>query len=79
MRGVADRAAVRAAVAEAEGAVGMLEHLAQRLEVAVAVAEDREHQQLAAVVLEHQVVEHLVGVAALARGDRGDRSLGPGS
>ena len=76
---VADRAAVRAAVAEAERARRVLEHLAQGLEVAVAVGEEREHQQLAAVVLEHEVVEHLLGVAALARGDGGDARLGPGS
>ena len=74
-RGIADRAAVRAAVAETERAVGMLEHFAQRFEIAVVITEDREHQQLPAVELEHLVVEHLERIATLALGDRLDRFL----
>ena len=57
---------MRAAVADAEHAARRDEHLAQRVEVAVAVPEQRAQQQLVPVVLEQQVVELLHGVDARA-------------
>ena len=55
---VADRAHVRAAVGETDHGVGVREHLAGRVEVAVAVVEGRQVQErLPAVAQQHVVRE----------------------
>ena len=65
---VADRADVRTAVGETDHGVRMREHLARRVEVAVVVVQDREVEERAAVVDEHQVVREFERVAAFALG-----------
>ena len=67
---------MRAAVAQAEQAGRIVEHLADRLVVAGDVVHHREVEILA--VLEHVVVGDLLGRAAFARGDRGDALLRAG-
>ena len=59
LRGVADDAAVGAAVGQTGHGPGMQQHLAGRLEVAVGVVEDRDVEQPVAVVVEHGLVGDL--------------------
>ena len=77
-RRVAGLPGVGAAVAEPEGGGGVGEHLARGVEVAVGVVQDGAVEQLAAVVLEQEVDEHLPAVGPSGRGDAGDGPLGPG-
>ena len=67
---------MRAAVAQAEQAGRVVEHLADRPVVAGDVVHHREVEILA--VLEHVVVGHLFGRAAFALRDRGDALLRAG-
>ena len=71
---VADRADVGAAVAEAGHRVRVGEHLADRVEVAVDVVEDRDVEQRPPLVLEEQVVGHLDRRPPLALGAREGRA-----
>ena len=59
--GIADDAAVRAAVGEADDGPRMEQHLADRLEVEARVVEERQIEQLVAVALEQQVVGDVLG------------------
>ena len=70
--GVADEAAVRAAVGEAEHRARVQHHLAQRVEVAVDVVGQRREEQLPPVALEQPVVDDLLGPAPVARRDGSD-------
>src|SRR5262245_46081168 len=70
--GIADDAAVCAAVREPDHRAGMQEHLADRLEVEAGVVEEREVEQLVAVALEQEVVGYLLRRDAAAAGDRRD-------
>src|SRR3989442_1047161 len=67
--GVADRPAVGTPVGEPEGGVGVQDHLPHVVEAAVAVAEKGEHEQLAAVTFEHEVVHDLLLGPTLAAGN----------
>ncbi|MBP9034319.1 MAG: hypothetical protein KBG29_10535, partial [Pseudomonadales bacterium] len=68
---VADRGAVRAAVAQPRQHVGMAQHGAQRIELALGVVGHREIERGAALAFQHQVVGELPGAAARAPGARG--------
>ena len=70
LRGVADHAAVGAAVGQAEGRPRVQQHLAGRLEAARRVVEDRQVEQRPAVVVEHRVVGDLDRACARSRRPR---------
>jgi hypothetical protein len=78
-RRVADHAAVRTAVAEPERRARVEHHLADRVGGELGVVEHGHEEQLAAVALEHAVVEQLGRVAVGALRDRLDRVLVAGS
>ncbi len=69
---------MRAAVGQTRHTGGMQEHLADRVVVAVDVVEEREHEQVLRVVLEHHVVELLERVDPGGGRDRRDRAIGGG-
>ena len=74
-RRVADQEAVRATVGQPRDARGVQQHLADRVVVAVDVVEERQHEQVLRVVLEHQVVELGERVDAVGRGQRRDGAV----
>ena len=77
-RGIADHATVRAAVAEGYHRPVVVQQVVHQVEVAVAVVEEGEQQQLLAFVAQHVVVEDLVCGLALALGNRPDALLRAG-
>ena len=70
--GVTDGADVGAAIAEAGHRVGVAEHLAGRVEVAVRIVEERQVEQCSAVVREEQIDVELDRVDAQSRRPRRD-------
>ena len=74
-RRVAGLAGVGAAVAEPEGGGRVQQHLADGVEVAVGVVEDRRVEQLAAAVAEEQLEQQLPLVDAAGGGDGGGAAL----
>ena len=69
---------MRAAVGETERSVGVEDHLAHVVEVAVGVPEERVHQQHPPLVPEEKVVHDVFFGATLTCSDRGDALFGCG-
>ena len=66
---------MRAAVGQPRHRGRVQQHLAHGVVVAVRVVEERQHEQLLRVVLQHEVVEHAERVDALGRGARHHRVI----
>ena len=66
---------MRAAVGQTRHARGVQQHLADRVVVAVDVVEERQHEQVLRVVLEHDVVELGQRVDAVGRRECGDGAV----
>ena len=71
--GVADDAAMRAAVGEARHGAGFAQHLMHGIEIAVGIIEERHIEHAAAVVRQHRVVGEFFRLPALAPGLRAER------
>jgi len=74
--GIAEQTAVGATVREREDRLRVQHHLADRLEIAVRVADDRQVDETGSVVLHHHVVDHLERRSAFPCGDSRDALLG---
>ncbi|MCY1412147.1 hypothetical protein D9M71_275460 [compost metagenome] len=76
--GIADQPDMRAAVAEADHRVGVGDHLGAALQVTRRVVGHRHVEEVAAVVLQQQVVGHRLGLTPFPLGNRGNRGFPPG-